>query len=41
MHRETGAYHKKFLGHNQKWLTGLLRIKYKYVRISAIERKEK
>ena len=21
MHRETGAYHKKFLGHNQKWLT--------------------
>lgn len=20
MHRETGAYHKKFLGHNQKWL---------------------
>lgn len=23
MHRETGAYHKKFLGHNQKWLTRL------------------
>lgn len=23
MHRETGAYHKKFLGHNQKWLTDI------------------
>ena len=26
MHRETGAYHKKFLGHNQKWLTPTLQI---------------
>ena len=30
MHRETGAYHKKFLGHNQKWLTMFFEYLYKF-----------
>lgn len=31
MHRETGAYHKKFLGHNQKWLTEKLKKKLRFL----------